>query len=491
MNRRTMIWILILVVLGGAGGFFIYQQQVNAAHAAAVNLQTATVTRGTLAATVSGAGNIAAPQQTNLNFQLAGVPITKIDVQVGDQVKAGQVLAQADDSNLQFALRTAQANLASAQANLAKLQQPPLPADVAADQAAVASAQSAYNVAVNKNAHASDSIASAKAALDNAQAAVQQAQAAYDKIGGASNPNIGMTSQSLALQQATNNYQSALAAYNLALTDVNDSAVKQAAQQLASAQDSLVKLTQPPTPQDIAQAQAQVNSAQVAVDQATRNLDQAKIVAPFDGTVAAVNYVIGQLTPGGSGGSTSSPVITLVNMNNLQTQVSLSEVDIAKVKPSDPVNLTFDALGTQTFPGKIVSISPVGTITSGVVNYTVTVALTKPDPQIKPGMTTEASFVVAQDNNVLMVPNRAIHTQGTQHTMTILFEGKQIPVVVQTGLSNDTQTEITGASTPSGQPVTLQDGDTVVMNATTTTGGGNLRGVPGGGGGGFFRGPGG
>ncbi len=57
-----MTWILILVVLVAAGGFYIYQQQVNAAHAAAVNLQTATVTRGTLTATVSGAGNISAPQ---------------------------------------------------------------------------------------------------------------------------------------------------------------------------------------------------------------------------------------------------------------------------------------------------------------------------------------------------------------------------------------------------------------------------------------------
>lgn len=152
MSKRTLIMVLILLALIGAGGYYLWQQQVSSARAATVaNRQTATLTTGTLIASVSGAGNIYAPQQTNLSFQLSGVPITQVNVNVGDQVKAGDVLAQADDSTLQFALRTAQANLTSAQASLAKLQQPPLAADVQAAQAGVASAQSAYNVAVTKS----------------------------------------------------------------------------------------------------------------------------------------------------------------------------------------------------------------------------------------------------------------------------------------------------------------------------------------------------
>ncbi len=475
MSKRIVYIALGLMVLLGVGGFVYWNQVSTAKAAAAVTVQTATVTRGTLVASVSGAGNIYAPQQTNLNFQLSGVPITKINVQVGDKVKSGDVLAQADDSDLQFAVRSAQAQLESAQASLAKLQQPPLQADVTAAQSTLASAQSAYSVAVTKNAHVSDTIASAKAALDNAAAAVQQAQTAYDRIGGASNPRIGMTSQALTLQQDTNNYQSALAAYNLALTDVNDSTVLAAAQQVASAQDALVKLTQPATPQDLAIAQASVDSAQVNVDQATSKLDQAKIIAPFDGTIAAVNYVIGQLSPSAS----TTPIVSLVNLDNLQIQVSLSEVDIAKVKPNDQVSLTFDALSGQRFQGKIVSVSPVGTVTQGVVNYTVTVAVNKSNASVMPGMTAEASVTVDQRANALMVPNRAVKTQGNQHLITELFEGKQIPVVVQTGLTNDQNTEIVSAATLDGQTVNLQDGDTIVLNPTLTTGG-NVRGAGGG-----------
>jgi HlyD family secretion protein len=394
-------------------------------------------------------------------------------VVVGDTVKAGDVLATEDDSDLQFALRSAQAQLASAQASLAKLQQPPQAADVAADKAAVASAQAAYNVAVNKNNHAPDQLLQAKAALDKAAAALQQAQAAYNAVAWRSGSQN--STQAAALSAATSDYEAAQATYNLALTNINDSAVKSAAQALSAAQDNLAKLTQPATLQDIAVAQASVDSAQVGVDQANRKLDQAKIIAPFDGTVAAVNYVQGQLSPAGS----SAAVVALVNMNNLQTQVTVSEVDISKVKMGQIVNMSFDALGGQSFPGKIVSISPVGTVTSGVVNYIVTVALTKPSSSIMPGMTATANIVVAQQTNVLMVPNRAVKTQGNRRVITLLSEGNQIPLVVKTGLTNDTNTEILSASTADGQAVTLQDGDTVVINATTTSGT-NTRGATGG-----------
>ena len=95
MKIRTLIMILILVALIGAGGYYVYQQRVSSASAAVtLNRQTATVTRGSLVATVAGAGNIYAPQETNLSFQLTGVPITKVNVVVGDKVKAGDVLAR-------------------------------------------------------------------------------------------------------------------------------------------------------------------------------------------------------------------------------------------------------------------------------------------------------------------------------------------------------------------------------------------------------------
>src|SRR5206468_8311931 len=106
-------------------------------------------------------------------------------------------------------------------------------------------------------------------------------------------------------------------------------------------------------------------------------------------------------------------------------------------------------------------IGYVGTTTQGVVNFPVTVVVAHPDPALKPGMTASAAIVTDKKTNVLLVPNRAIHVTGVQRTVTVLFEGQQIPVPVQVGLSNDTQSEITG-----GQ---LKEGDTIVLNTTAAT----------------------
>lgn len=198
-----------------------------------------------------------------------------------------------------------------------------------------------------------------------------------------------------------------------------------------------------------------MDSAQVALEQAEKKLDQAKIIAPFDGTIAAVNYVAGQLS------SSGSAVISLVNLAPVQTGAE--------------VTLAMDAVSGQSFSGKVVSISPVGTVTSGVVNYTVTVAIAKSDAAIKPGMTATATFIVSQRDNVLSAPNKALKAQNGKKVMTLLISGKQVPVIVQAGLTNETSTEIVSAATSDGQAVNLTDGDLVVLNsttATTTSGGG-------------------
>jgi HlyD family secretion protein len=521
MSRRNLIiiGIVIVVVVIAVGGYF-YMQQQNAQRTAAAARQTATLSRGELDASVTG-----------------GVQITKINVQVGDQVKAGDVLAEEDAEQLAQQVSQAKANLASAQSNLTDLQAAPKPADLAVAQATVRSAQAAYDsaeaklasdkappsatdlqaaqaqvvsakaaydAAAAKASMKDDQIKVARAAVDTAQVTLQAAQAAYDAIAWRS--NAPSTTQATDLQNATIAYESAQSSYKLALADINDSAVKSAEASLATAQSNLKTLTEGATAAtlaadqasidsanqsllsakenldtvqagttqtDLLTAQASVASAQAALDTAQRAADQSKIIAPFDGTVATVTGVVGQTATSGAA------VITIVNTGDLETEISLSEVDVAQVKPGQDVQLEFDALGGQTFPGKVLSVSPLGTITSGVVNYNVNVGLVKPDPSILPGMTAQATIITARVPDALIAPNRAIRTQGTRHILTVLQGGQEIPILVQTGLVNDTNTQIKSATLVSdGTPVQLEDGDTVILNTTTTT-------TPGGGPGGF------
>lgn len=448
MKRNVFIISGVVVVLLALTGVFVWQTQSASASAKAPVAQTATVKLGAITATVSAAGNVSSPNAVSLAFQTGGT-VTQVNVNVGDKVSKGQTLMQLDTTDLALALKNAQVNLASAQANVTQTQND-LQYAVKSAQANLNSAQANLTAAQAKDGQNINQLIVAKAALDKAKAALQTAQAAYDKIGGSSNPNIGMSSQAATLASATSDYQSALATYNITVATTNDSALKQAQAQFDSAQ---IALDQAKSNLDskLAAAQTQLTSAQIAVDQALHNLDKAKLVAPFDGIVSAVNYGIGD--------SAAGVAANLVDMSNLQIKVNIAEVDMSKLQVGDAAQITLDALPGKTYNAKVLAISPAGTVSQGVVNYLVILSVTNADNTIKPGMTANASVVVDQRTNVLVVPLRAVRTQGNQKSVTVQVNGQTIQQAVTTGLSNDQSVEITKG---------LEQGDVVVLNQTQT-----------------------
>lgn len=529
MSRRN--WILIVIVLAlvliGAGAFYFWQQSNAQRAASTATRQTGALSRGELSASVSGAGNITAPQQATLSFGVSGVPVTAVNVKIGDAVKKGDVLAQADATELAAQLKLAQVNLKSAQAKLTDLQEsatsqeiaiaesqikgaqasydsalakmealktPPSAVELQAARAQLAAAQASYETAAAKAQMTNEQIIIQRASLEKARIALQAAQAAYNAIAWQDNATSSSAAQTL--QTATIDYETAQANYNLSMAEMNDSALKSAEASLANARKSLTDLTAEPTADELASAQAAIESAsqnlmqakqnledikagaaetdllaaQASVDsaqnslaQAQRALDDAKIIAPFDGVVASVDTFVGQTA------SANATVITLVNTDDLRILVSLSEVDIAQIKPGQTVQLSFDALNGRAFPGEVVAISPLGSASQGVVNYNVTIALTNPDPAILPGMTAQANIITERVTDALIAPSRAVRTQGNRRVMTLLFEGREIPLIVQVGLVSESGTQILSASMSDGQAVQLHEGDTVLLTTTTTT----------------------
>jgi macrolide-specific efflux system membrane fusion protein len=170
--------------------------------------------------------------------------------------------------------------------------------------------------------------------------------------------------------------------------------------------------------------------------------------------------------------------VTLVDTHQVRVDVVVDETDIAKVQPGQDAQITLEALPGQQFNGKVSVVAPTGTVTQGVVNYTVQIQLDPAQAQgIRPGMTATAAIVTASKSGVVLVPNRAIRTQGRTKTVQVLDqEGKTQTVPVQTGMANDTITEITSG---------VQAGERVVIPTTSTAQVGRVPGLggpPGGGG---------
>ncbi len=403
MKRQTVLiaGVVGTLALVGGGLFLATRSPGNVASASTtVRAQNAQVARGTLVATVNTAGNVSAPKSASLAFQQAG-RVAKVNAQIGDAVKANQVLMELDLVDLQLALKNVQAGLANAQANL--------------DNAKAKNSQNPNQLIV------------VKAQVDKAIITLQKAQSDYNAV--AWRGDIGMTSQAAALQTATIDYQSALANFNQTAATINDSALRT--------------------------AQAQLDQAQVSLEQAQRNIEKAKIVAPFDGIVNTVNFSFGDTA------GTNAAAVTIVDLATLQIKVTLAEVDIAKVKTGQTAQLTLDALTGKTYSAQVQTVAPVGTVTQGVVNYPVTLVVQNVDGAIKPGMTANAAIVVERRENVLMIPNRAVRTQGNQRTVTVLFKDEQITTPISVGLANDSFVEVTNG---------LQEGDVVLIQQTQTRG---------------------
>ncbi len=376
-------------------------------------------------------------------------------------------------------VRQAQEAVNAAQATLDKLVHPS-PTDLQQAQAAVDQAQATLDKLLHPSPYdvqqAQEAVTQAQASLDKllhpspadlqqAQAAVVQAQATLAKLQQPSDYD---------LQQAQEAVKQAQASLDKLLSQ-NRVDVQQAQDALVQAQANLAKLQNGATAQDIAQAQAAVDQAQAQLVQARANLEAATLVAPFAGVVAATGA-----NPGEQVGA-STAVITLVDTSQVRVDVVVDETDVAKVQPGQKATLTFEALPNQQLDGTVTVVAPTATVQQGVVNYTVQIQLDPARAQaagVRPGMTATAQIVTASKENAILVPNRAIKTQGRTKTVDVLEpDGSTQTRQVQTGMANDQVTEIISG---------LQPGERVVIPGTTTA---QAR-VPGlGGFGGGFGGP--
>ncbi len=452
---------------------------------AQTQLQTTTVTRGTLTSTVSAAGTVAARAQVDVAFENSG-RVKVVKVKVGDRVKAGQAMASLDTTELEASVASAQAGLDIAQAKLAQTRQGPLESQIKSAEASLASAQAAYRAAQAKTAHLADQLVIEQDNLNNVSQRLSDAQGAYNNLieyrlpttsgsrSGGRPPRPGpfvppagqeWSQEKATLDNAKVDYQAALAEYNLAAANVNDSSLQSAAEQVASAQADLDSLKNTPTPENLALAEQSVRLAQISLQKAQSDLRKAQLLAPFDGMVAALDLEIGQQV------TANQSAATLLDASQLEVQIDVAETDIPSVKAGQSAQITFDALPNQVFTGGVTQIALAGTTTQGVVNYPVKVMLDPTDATVRPGMTANVIIVVEQRENVLLVPVRAIKTVGNAKTVTVLAAGKQTQVNVTVGYSDDAQAEVTSG---------LNEGDTVIIQPTTKTNNGGFGG-PGGG----------
>jgi len=200
---------------------------------------------------------------------------------------------------------------------------------------------------------------------------------------------------------------------------------------------------------DIKSAELSVTQRENALRDAREKLSDYTVRAPFDGTIAKVSAK--KYDTAGSGTS----LVTLIAKQKI-AEISLNEIDAAKIKSGQKATLTFDAIPDLSISGVVASVDALGAVSQGVVSYAVKVGFDTQDDRVKSGMSVSTSIIVDMKQDVLAVPDAAIKTQGTtkyvqvfktiptDNTATTGFTTKEIPEekTIETGIASDSYTEI-------------------------------------------------
>jgi len=466
------IWITAtLVILITAGWYYYSKVNIVVQVPGGSQTQTTVVRQGDLVLSTKGTGSLISQTDATFGFGTSG-QVTQADVKVGDQVEAGQVLAQLDDTLSQMSyveaqqalqelfsatsiatveneIATAQDTKASARAWLGYLLSPAVvdaEENLASGEQRLTEAQA--EAKANPSEAANQKVKESQSAVAYLKDELTQAQVAYkdyylpqnfteyktvgsgrrrkqvvvteiDPVTGKEVPKIdGPSIDDIAT--ARNNYA-------------------QAKQTIKDGETYLNVLKTGVIPADSTGSQLNsLNDAQLAVDNAQAELDKTKLIAPISGIVTAMDIRVGEQ------GNTTSAITISQLQQPYQLDTNIDGNDWSMAKTGNKVNVTFDLLPDKTFPGTVTLVYPVLNSSSDTPLAHILVQLDQSISQNLPaGATATIEVIGGEVKNALLVPTSSIHkTSDGGYAVYLIQNGKKAEQPIEIGLRGTSYVEV-------------------------------------------------
>ena len=220
-----------------------------------------------------------------------------------------------------------------------------------------------------------------------------------------------------------------------------------------------------------ASAAAQVAAASAQIKQDRTNLGYTIIHSPVSGVVISRQVDLGQTVAA----SFSTPTLFTIarDLTQMQIEAAVAEADVAKVRLGQPVTFTVDAYGGRTFSGSVRQVRLNPTTQQNVVTYTAIVGVANPDGALLPGMTANASFLVSEHKDALLIPNAALSYKPADYkppkrrtgdkrgdgglTVFVLQGGTPAPRRIRIGASDADFSLVTGGELRAGDRIITSD----------------------------------
>ncbi|MCF8115001.1 MAG: efflux RND transporter periplasmic adaptor subunit [Desulfarculaceae bacterium] len=333
--------------------------------------------------------------------------VEKLLVSIGQEVKAGQVVAVLEHEDLKAKLQQAQAELSSSQAKLDRIKTTG-PREVARAEAELAEAK-------------------ATMVLTSLDLKRQEKMRSGDLVA------------QDALDRSRERFQVATARLSAADAKLL---------QMKSAFEQDLKVARA----DLAASRARVVTARVSLDYAT-------VSAPISGVVSSVSTQEGETVAA----SLSAPTfINIVDLDRLQVDDFVDETDIGKVKVGQKAFFTVDAYPNKKFMGEVESVQPSAKIVDDVVYYPVTIKILGDyQGMLKPEMTATVSIITGVRKDVALVPLSAVRRKAGKSMVYLQKDGQVTPTPVELGWSEHVLVQVVSGVEP-GQTVILPRGSAPV-----------------------------
>ena len=400
MKKKTIV-ISSIIIIAILAGIFAVRPLLKGKNAGAV--QTVTLAKGDLVDSILVSGTVASSNSSKVYSKSAQYPVKEVMAEVGQKVKAGDILAKLDTTALESNIKQAELNVKNSQANI--------------DNETLSNKSNLQN--------AQNSVDMAALDLDNAKTK-------YDEVKELS--RTGVNSQD-DLNQAASAVKKAQISYDNAQTNLKNAQNKN----LAVSKNNLA-------------------IQKLSLDELRKNLNDATITAPIDGTVTLVNAEAGEPANG--------LMFVVENTDNPIVRTSIGEYDIGSVKVGQIVTIKTDSTGSKEYAGTVSKIAPTAqkdqsgnTDSSSDISFATEVMFKNSDQNIRIGMNARLTIKLNEMKDVYSVPYDAVITQedGSEWInvldTTVKSRGgkavyKEIPV--KTGLETDMNVEIRGTDLKDG-----------------------------------------
>lgn len=437
--RKTVRTVVVLAVIAGAGLFGLKAYiQKQAESSDNESYSRAVVTRGAMEETVYGTGTTSARNQTNV---LAGADgtLTDLRVSVGDEVKAGDILAVLTNADLDDEITDLEFDLwelddtildTGVGSKVTAVEAPAagrvmaIYAGVGDDALAVFRREGALAIISTDGrmkVELSDVDASAGVALNDKLTVTGEDFTAEGTVVdltrqgtsltltiqddslpmGASVAVATMDGVTLGTATLEVNKPMAVSSYGGTIESVHTQVGKN-----VKRGETLFKLTDSPITLKLENLRLQRETANKSLEEAKEQRENLIVIAPCDGTIATLNVSEGdEITNGALIGS-------ILEGEDMNLTIAVDELDVVEVAVGQKVKITVDALSDAEMDGEVYKIAPVGSNSGGVTTYDVELTFDAAGSGVRSGMNATGEITVASTDDTLYVPVEALMTIG-------------------------------------------------------------------------------